>query len=55
MLHADELLYSGRHREVILASFCRRGIEPQDFCDWQRMTTSEVDVAVREEELSGAD
>jgi hypothetical protein len=55
MLHADKLLYSGRHQELIRGSFCRHGIEPQDFCDWQRITTSEVDVAVREEELSGAD
>jgi hypothetical protein len=42
MLQADERLYSGRHREVILASFVRRGIKPQDIREWQLMTTNEV-------------
>jgi hypothetical protein len=35
MLRADELLHSGRHRELILAAFSRRGIEPQDIGEWQ--------------------
>jgi hypothetical protein len=30
MLWADQLLHSGRHRELILSSFSRRGIEPRD-------------------------
>jgi hypothetical protein len=41
MLRADELLHSGRHREQILASFSRRGIEPQDFGEWQLAAASE--------------
>jgi hypothetical protein len=35
MLQADEVLYSGRHRELIRASFSRRGVEPQDIREWQ--------------------
>jgi hypothetical protein len=38
LLEANELLNSGRHREVILASFYRRGIQPMDGCEWQRAT-----------------
>jgi hypothetical protein len=41
MLQADELLHSGRYREMIRTSFSRRGIEPQDIAAWQLATTSE--------------
>jgi hypothetical protein len=32
---ADELLYSGRHKELIRASFSRRGIGPSCIREWQ--------------------
>jgi hypothetical protein len=35
MLQADEVLHSGRHRELIRASFSQRGVEPQDIRGWQ--------------------
>jgi hypothetical protein len=35
MLQADEVLHSGRHRELIRASFSQRGVEPQDLREWQ--------------------
>ena len=34
MLQADEVLYAGRHRELIRASFSQRGVEPQDIREW---------------------
>jgi hypothetical protein len=56
MLHADELLHLGRYRELIRASFSRRGIEPQDIREWPSSTdSSEVRGADQAESLSGAD
>jgi hypothetical protein len=34
MLQADEVLYAGRHRELIHGSFSQRGVEPQDIREW---------------------
>jgi hypothetical protein len=42
VIQADELLHSGRHRDVILASFSRRGIEPHDLRALQSATTDEI-------------
>jgi hypothetical protein len=47
LLEADELLYSGRYREVIRASFSRRGIEPHDIRDQYPVTDSKIPVAER--------
>jgi hypothetical protein len=47
LLEADELLYSGRYREVIRASFSRRGIEPHDIRDRYPVTDSKIPVAER--------
>lgn len=35
MLQADEVLHSGRHRELIRAAFSQRGVEPQDIREWR--------------------
>jgi hypothetical protein len=35
MLLADELLHSGRYKELIRASFSRRGIGPPSVHEWQ--------------------
>jgi len=35
VLQADEALHSGRHRELIRASFSQRGVEPRDIREWQ--------------------
>jgi len=45
MIHADEILHSGRHRDVILAAFSRRGIEPHDFGAWHLATANERGIA----------
>ena len=45
MIQADEMLHSGRHREVILAAFSRRGIEPHDFGAWHLATANERGIA----------
>jgi hypothetical protein len=54
MLQADEVLHSGRHRELIRAAFSQRGVEPQDIREGQlgRLVTHGFE---HEERLSGAD
>jgi hypothetical protein len=44
MIRADDMLHSGSHRDVILASFARRGIEPQGLGGWQ-LATNEIGIA----------
>jgi hypothetical protein len=53
ILQADELLHSGQHRELIRASFSRRGIEPEDVCGWR--PASEARVAGQVASLSSTD
>jgi len=45
MIEADEMLQSGRHRDVILAAFSRRGIEPHNLGEWQLATVNEIGIA----------
>jgi hypothetical protein len=45
MIEADEMLQSGRHRDVILAAFSRRGIEPHNMGEWQLATVNEIGIA----------
>jgi Fungalysin metallopeptidase (M36) len=45
LIQADEMLHSGRHCDAILASFNRRGIEPQYPHAWQLATTGEIGIA----------
>jgi hypothetical protein len=55
ILQANELLHSGQHRELIHASFSRRGIEPEGVCGWPPARTSEVHVGGHVVSLSNTD
>jgi hypothetical protein len=52
IIQADEVLHSGRHRDVILASFSARGIEPHDLRDLQLLTAHETAIT---EQVARAD
>ena len=54
MLQADEVLYAGRHRELIHGSFSQRGVEPQDIREWPPARPVEYSFE-HGERLSGAD
>jgi hypothetical protein len=45
MIQADEILHSGQYRDLILAVFSRRGIEPHDLGTWQLATANEIGIA----------
>jgi hypothetical protein len=55
ILQANELLHSGQHRELIRASFSRRGIESEDVCGWPLAKTSEAHLGGHVVSLSNTD
>jgi hypothetical protein len=52
MIQADEMLHSGRHRDMILGAFFARGIESHGLGAWQLATANEMCIA---EHSEGAD
>jgi hypothetical protein len=54
LLRADQVLNSGRCREIILSSFNSRGIQPLDSREWQRATENGTQPMARTKSLHTA-
>jgi hypothetical protein len=45
ILQANEILNSGKYKDIILSSFSKRGIQPMEYTEWQRTIESRPQVA----------